>query len=75
MPAIKSVASSRASLAVATRWHKPEISQLKRDLEVSKLAAHIAAVVAAAPPPTPEQVTELSRLLAPVMTASSGGAS
>ena len=73
MPSIPTVASARASLAVSTRWHKLGLAERKRDLEVSKLAAHIAAVVAAAPPPTTEQVSELCLLLSPVMTASAGG--
>lgn len=72
MPPIPSVASARASLAVSTRWHKPGLDERRRDLEVSKLAAHVAAVVEAAPPPTPEQVAELCRLLSPVLAASAG---
>ena len=74
MPPISSVASARASLAVSARWHKPGSAERKRDLEVSKLAAHIAAVVSAAPAPTDEQISELCVLLSPSMTASAKGA-
>jgi len=64
---ISSVRSSSASLAAGVRWNSPNVHELRRDLRASKLAAHIDAVVAAAPPITPEQAKELARLLAPRM--------
>jgi hypothetical protein len=69
MSAIKSVRSARASLAVSTRWGHSDLPERKRDLEAAKLAAHISAVVATAPLPTPEQAQELARLLMPIMLA------
>lgn len=74
MPAIKSVRSARASLAVSTRWGHQDLPERKRDLETAKLAAHIAAVAATAPLPTPEQAQELARLLMPIMTGVKAGA-
>lgn len=64
----------RGSLAAAKRWHPEQVPARKRDLEVSKLAAHIDAVVAAAPAPTPEQLKELARLLLPSLTEGFNGA-
>lgn len=74
MSAIKSVRSARASLAVSTRWRHNDLPERKRDLEAAKLAAHIAAVVATAPLPTPEQAQELARLLTPIMLRAKAGA-
>lgn len=69
MPTIAPIHSARASVGGATRWKLGDLPERRRDLEVSKLAAHITAVVEAAPPPTPEQVLELARLLTPPMQA------
>lgn len=74
MSAIKSVHAARASLAASKRWGHSDLPERKRDLEAAKLAAHIAAVVATAPLPTPEQSQELARLLTPIMLRSKGGA-
>ncbi|MEC3853464.1 hypothetical protein [Paenarthrobacter ureafaciens] len=74
MPAIKSVRSARASLAVSARWGHSDLPERRRDLEAAKLAAHIEAVVATAPLPSPEQAQELARLLTPIMLGAKAGA-
>lgn len=74
MPVIPSVTSARAATGAAQRWHKDQVPERKRDLEVSKLKAHIQTVIDLAPPPTPDQVRELARLLTPVMLKTAGGA-
>lgn len=75
MSVIPSVKSARGAIGAAKRWKKPDLPERHRDLEVSKLKAHIQSVVASAPAPTPAQVQELSRLLTPVMLQGAGGAS
>lgn len=71
---IPTVFSARGANAIAKRWHPEQVPDRKRDLEVSKLAAHIDAVVAAAPKPTPAQLKELARLLLPSLTSGTSGA-
>jgi hypothetical protein len=72
MPTKNPLHVQRGTLGAAKRWHPEQVPERKRDLEVSKLAAHIDAVVAAAPAPTPEQLNELARLLLPSLTLQSG---
>ena len=74
MSEILPVKSARGAVGAAKRWQKPDLPERHRDLEVSKLKAHIQAVVAAAPAPTPGQARELSRLLTPVMLQGGGHA-
>jgi hypothetical protein len=73
MSGIHSVKSARGAVGAAKRWHKADLPERHRDLEVSKLKAHIQAVVDSAPPPTPAQAKELARLLTPVMLKMAGG--
>jgi hypothetical protein len=55
-----------AEIAAIERWHGPgdsRIPPLRAELATELLAAHIAEVVAAAPPLTPEQADRLRSLL------------
>lgn len=65
---IKTPRSARASLAGITSQDPDNCERLaaaRRDLAAANLKAHIARVVAEAPPLTPEQCAELSRILYP----------
>lgn len=58
------VAQTRSRVAVAARRGTPdEVAEAKRDHAAAKIAAHIAKVVAEAPPLTPEQRDRLAGLL------------
>ena len=55
--------ASEDGLARSRPADDPELIAARRDLTVHSLATHVARVVAAAPPLTPEQLDELARLL------------
>jgi len=67
------VNSAVGRLRVTRRHHgldHPDTRAAERDLAAAKLAAHIARVVDAAPPLTPEQRDRLAALLRPGRRAS-----
>lgn len=66
---IQRVTVARGRLGAAIRWYPDEVPQRIRDLEVSKLAAHINRVVTSSNPPTPQQATELASMLVPLYFA------
>lgn len=66
--AIKTPRSASAALAGITSkapHDRERITAARRDLDAANLKAHIERVVSEAPPLTPEQCAELSRILYP----------
>lgn len=64
------VLSARGRLAVLRRWRSdddPAVQDAKRDLTAETLAAHVARVVADAPPLTQAQRDRIAGLLGPTV--------
>lgn len=49
--------------AASTRWAKPDVDDVARDLAAARIAAYIEKVVATAPPLTSAQKSRLSALI------------
>ena len=64
---VSAVDAAKSRLGVATRWRRSpeEIAEARRDLAAAKLEQYVGAIVADAPPLTPEQADRIAALLRP----------
>jgi hypothetical protein len=65
-------ASAKGRLVVSYRHHPDQVDDRKRELAEAKIADFIAKALAAAPPLTDKQLTDLAELLRPVRVTGRG---